>query len=56
MYPDDLPEEKLVEIDNYYQEFQKRTTCASIVLYTDDENLEKQVSEIMNFVQGGGCV
>lgn len=56
VYPDDLPEEKLVEIDNYYQEFQKRTTCASMVLYTDDENLEKQVSEIMNFVQDGDCV
>ena len=50
VYPDDLTEKKLIEIDNYYKEFQKATTCESMVLYTDDQNLEKQVGQILDFI------
>lgn len=50
VYPDDLPEEKLVAIDGYYREFRKLTTCESLTLFTDDKNLDAQIDKILEFI------
>ena len=50
VYPDQLPTEKLVELDSLYRDFHSTTACESLVLYTDDMDLERQVAEIKQFL------
>jgi hypothetical protein len=48
VYPDQLPTEKLDELDKLYRDFYEYTKCDAYILYTDDENLERQISYIKN--------
>jgi len=50
VYPDDLPPEMLRKIDVLYRRFSETTSCECLVLYTDDRDLEKQVSSIIEFL------
>ena len=50
VYPDQLPTEKLVELDDLYKDFYSTTACNSLVLYTDDMDLDRQVSDIKQFL------
>ena len=46
IYPDELPTEKLVSLDKLYRDFYEYTKCDAHILYTDDLNLERQLSYI----------
>ena len=50
MYPDQLPTEKLIELDGLYKDFYSTTKCDSLVLYTDDMDLDRQVADIKQFL------
>ena len=50
VYPDQLPTEKLVELDGLYREFYLTTKCESLILHTDDMNLNRQISDIKQFL------
>ena len=50
VFPDDLPPEMLRQIDKLYQDFSNFTKCECLVLYTDDRDLEKQISNIIEFL------
>ncbi len=52
VFPDQLPTEKLVEIDQLYKNFHNFTQCECMLLYTDDFNLERQVADILSFLKG----
>lgn len=43
IYPDQLPTEKLIELDKLYKDFYRYTKCDAHILYTDDENLDSQL-------------
>jgi len=45
-YPDELPTEKLISLDKLYKDFYEYTKCDAHILYTDDLNLERQLSYI----------
>jgi len=42
--------EHLRQADNYYREFAEWTRCETLFLNVDDENLERELREIMEFV------
>ena len=46
VYPDDLDTEKFIKLDKLYKDFFEYTKCDAYVLYTDDQNLDKQLSYI----------
>ena len=50
VYPDQLPTEKLVELDSLYKDFYSTTKCESLILYTDDMDLNRQISDIKQFL------
>ena len=50
-YPDDLPIEMLQKLDRLYREFAKTTQCDCLLLETDDFDLDRQISDIMNFLE-----
>ena len=52
-YPDSLPTPVLQKLDKLYREFASRTKCDILVLETDDQNLNKQLKEIIVFLDGG---
>lgn len=51
-YPDDLPVKMLEKLDGLYRTFSETTQCECLVLETDDFNLDRQISDIMNFLEG----
>ena len=53
VFPDELPPEKLRELDSLYREFEKNTACDSFILYTDDHDLDRQVEDILRFLNQG---
>ncbi len=50
VYPDDLPAETLQRLDYLYRSFSDSTSCDCLILHTDDENLEEQISKILRFL------
>ena len=50
VFPDQLPKQKLEEIDTLYRKFSEFTNCDCLILETDDHNLDRQTSEIMKFL------
>ena len=54
VYPDQLPTEKLIELDDLYKDFYSTTKCNSLILYTDDMDLDRQVSDIKQFLFSEG--
>ena len=50
VYPDQLPTEKLIELDDLYKDVYSTTKCDSLVLYTDDMDLDRQVADIKQFL------
>lgn len=50
VFPDKLPKEKLEEIDTLYRKFASWTQCEVVTIYTDDHDLERQVTDIINFL------
>jgi len=50
LFPDKLDIEKVSEIDGRYREFIKWTNCKCYVLSVDDENLDREIEEILNFI------
>lgn len=46
VYPEDLTTEKFIKLDKLYREFYEYTNCKAHILYTDDQNLEYQLSYI----------
>ena len=51
VFPDQLPTEKLMQLDELYKDFYNFTQCESMILYTDDLNLDRQVSDILSFLK-----
>ncbi len=52
VYPDKLPTAMLQKIDELYRRFSEYTDCECLILHTDDRDLEKQMSKILNFLGG----
>ncbi len=50
VFPDELPPEKLKQLDSLYRTFCKNTSCDSLILYTDDHDLDRQVGDILQFL------
>lgn len=50
VYPDQLSGKKLKEIEKHYLDFLDMTKCDYLVLYTDDEDLQGQISKITRFL------
>jgi len=50
VYPDQLPTEKLILLDELYRDFYKSTKCEAYILYTDDMNIKTQVKKIKDFL------
>lgn len=46
-----IDEEALQKISSLYMEFVKWTRCETYVLYVDDEDLDREVTEILEFVE-----
>jgi len=51
VYPDDLSQAKLEEIGALYEKFHESTACESHLIYTDDMDLDRQLDDILNFLQ-----
>lgn len=49
-FPDDLNSKKLAEINQLYKEFCLWSNCKSFILYVDDEDLDREISDIMDFL------
>lgn len=47
----DVTEKRLVELDEAYQEYAIGAITPTLVLFTDDQNLPKQVKTIIDFLQ-----
>lgn len=50
VFPDKLPKKKLEEIDTLYRKFASWTQCEVVTIYTDDHDLERQVTDIIDFL------
>jgi hypothetical protein len=50
VFPDSLPKEKLEQIDILYRKFAKWSQCEVLTLYTDDHDVERQTSDIIDFL------
>ncbi len=50
VYPDKLPTEVLQKLDGLYRRFSEYTGCDFLILNTDDRDLEKQISKILQFL------
>ena len=50
VFPDKLPKKKLEEIDALYRKFASWTQCEVVTIYTDDHDLERQVTDIIDFL------
>ena len=50
VYPDKLPTEVLQKLDVLYRRFSEYTGCDFLILNTDDRDLEKQISKILQFL------
>ena len=50
VYPDALPPEMLERLDTLYRKFSETTSCECLTLYTDDRDLDKQISTIIEFL------
>lgn len=50
-FPEDLSSKKLAEINQLYQDFCSWSNCKSFVLFVDDENLDREISDIMKFLE-----
>tara|TARA_B100000161_G_C33533483_1_gene407261 strand:+ start:591 stop:1118 length:528 start_codon:yes stop_codon:yes gene_type:complete len=50
VYPDQLPTEKLIELNDFYKDFYSTTKCESLILYTDDMDIDRQVADIKQFL------
>lgn len=50
VYPDQLPQWRLELLHLAYEDFHKETKCDSFILYTDDHDVERQVSDIKKFL------
>lgn len=46
-----VKEENLVQLDRLYREYAKITQCKCLILNVDDENLQREMTEIMNFLE-----
>lgn len=51
-FPDTLRAEKLDEINSLYHEFSKWTKTDCYILPVDDHDLEREISDIMKFLDG----
>lgn len=49
-YPDDLSTEKMIELHHLYLDFLSWTNCDTLILETDDMDLENQLIKIKNFL------
>lgn len=47
-----LDSEKLASLDRIYESFSKLTVCRTLTLWVDDEDLDRQIGEIENFMKG----
>jgi len=50
LFPEKLNVEKVKEIDGRYHEFVKWSNCKCHVLSVDDENLDREIEEILSFI------
>lgn len=50
-FPDDLSSSKLSQINDLYQDFCSWSKCRSFVLFVDDENLDREISDILKFLE-----
>lgn len=50
VFPEDLPKEKLEEIDSLYKDFAKWSQCEVMTLYTDDWDINRQIKDITDFL------
>lgn len=50
-FPDELSSKKLAEINQLYQDFCAWSKCRSFVLFVDDEDLDREISDIMKFLE-----
>tara|TARA_Y100000385_G_C12742073_1_gene487215 strand:- start:75 stop:593 length:519 start_codon:yes stop_codon:yes gene_type:complete len=50
VFPDQLPKEKLEELDFLYRKFYEFTGCDCLILETDDHDIERQTNEIIKFI------
>lgn len=50
-YPDILGPHKLTLIDAYYNEFAAWSQCNVMTLWVDDENLDREITEILEFLK-----
>jgi|TARA_R110001599_G_scaffold71320_7_gene199151 deoxyadenosine/deoxycytidine kinase len=50
-YPDQLPTSMLEKLDELYRTFCDTTECEYLVLETDDFDLDRQVSDIIKFLE-----
>jgi thymidylate kinase len=48
-----IEKEKYIKIKEKYEDFAKQSECQCLLLDTSDQNLEKQISLITRFLQGG---
>jgi deoxyadenosine/deoxycytidine kinase len=49
-FPDDLNSKKLTEINQLYKSFCEWSNCDSFVVYVDDEDLDREISDIMEYL------
>lgn len=50
---DYIDEEALRKLDGLYAQFQEWTSCECLTLWVDDENLEREISEIFEWMKWG---
>jgi len=50
LFPEKLNLKRVKEIDNEYREFAKWTNCKCHFLSVDDENLDREIDEILDFL------
>ena len=50
LFPQQLNVEKIKEIDHQYRDFIKWTNCKCYLLSVDDENLDREIEEILEFI------
>jgi thymidylate kinase len=51
LFPDDIEEIKLSELDGLYTKFSSQTRCKTLRLNVDDENLSRELEDISLFLE-----
>lgn len=51
LFPDDIEERKLQELDDLYTNFASKTKCKVLRLNVDDENLSRELEDISLFLE-----